>query len=465
MASLETLNKYAFSIRELHYGYVDSVYHALQCTRLTHLEINGGSMTLNQYPKESTLIAEMIQRNYATLQCFSLHHRPILSSTILWNALAQCNLSEIKLSSNNISFEDAVAFWEACSKAKKLFIEGVTFDMDYISLLAALPPEGFPNLIELKVSLSKSCDPRSQFVIAERAPNINSLYLLLGQEQYFPIDNYRLAMTNRIFTNLHSLTILHHALDDVDIDMTLNAMTRAKRLHLRGSRFSGKSYLTLMSNHAKTIQHLDLLDCTTVTSAMVQGILSGCPALESFLAKVIKGTDLVRIVSPDFDYTNNYSSTEKVILGKDWVCFDLKTLVVHFDLGGAEAGIDQSTPEGEARFLRQQQLEQQHTFRQLSRLIELETLDFRSTSDFLDRDKYLDLRLKRRGGQLEQLATLTKLKYVYFHNADQDLSKQEIDWMLKHWPRLIDLRGTFYRDVYVLSDYVRDSLLAKTKKM
>ncbi|KAF8985113.1 hypothetical protein BGZ46_005898 [Entomortierella lignicola] len=85
--------------------------------------------------------------------------------------------------------------------------------------------------------------------------------------------------------------------------------------------------------------------------------------------------------------------------------------------------------------------EQEHAFRQLSRLTRLERLvingrDVRSTDS-------LDLRLQSRGGNLEKLATLRRLVTFDFDYTTQAMSELEISWMLERWPRLRGLMGSF----------------------
>ncbi|KAF9207319.1 hypothetical protein BGZ49_000734 [Haplosporangium sp. Z 27] len=247
----------------------------------------------------------------------------------------------------------------------------------------------------------------------------------------------------KVFTSLHSLTLRHPGLDDGDIATTLTAMTEARKFHVSSSNFLGNSYRALMANHAMTIQHLDFWNCTTITSTMVQGILTGCPSLESLQAKAILGTDLVRIVDDD---PKDPTAPERLILGKDWVCLKLKRLVVHFDLSSARAHIDQSTPEGKTRFKRQQELEQYHAFRQVSRLTELEALDFRGDATISQGKKCLNLKLRSRGGELEQLASLKKLSHIEFYSTEQDMTEEEIDWMLEHWPKLTIFEGEPQKD-------------------
>ncbi|KAF9999016.1 hypothetical protein BGZ79_007348 [Entomortierella chlamydospora] len=108
-----------------------------------------------------------------------------------------------------------------------------------------------------------------------------------------------------------------------------------------------------------------------------------------------------------------------------------------------ESIIDKGNPEGLARLHRQQQLEQEQAFRQLSRLTRLRGLDI---SDPDGRRQSLKFRLKSRGGELDQLESLKRLDWIQFGNAFQDLSENELDWMIGHWPKFVGLHGKYHED-------------------
>ncbi|KAF9202640.1 hypothetical protein BGZ49_007221 [Haplosporangium sp. Z 27] len=199
---------------------------------------------------------------------------------------------------------------------------------------------------------------------------------------------------------------------------------------------------------------------------MVQGILSGCPLLEYFMADVIKGIDLVRIESTDPSNIENSSVDEILVLGKDWVCRKLRFLAVFFDMSSDVSANNQITAKDEARLRRRQQLEQEIAFRQISRLTELRTLDF---SEHARRDvtaESLRLRLRSRGGELDQLATLKNLEWIQFERTSQEFSEDELDWMVEHWPKLTGVYGTLHADDarnHQLKTY-RNAKLTKAKR-
>ncbi|KAF9344582.1 hypothetical protein BGX26_004149 [Mortierella sp. AD094] len=439
--TFETINKHADSIRDLKLiGSIELDQDSLRCSKLkTLMVINGDRSGSQQDAQVSPVLAEFIQSNKRTLKRFLLSRHPDSSSTVLWNALAQSkDLVEIWLRRNTVPQLDLEAFWEACSATDELTLDSMIFQLDPVSRAEALLPESFPKLKSLRLESIQGLSNKAQLEMIKRTPNLNALHWQ-PNSQGFPLDDYRQVMSSRVFTNLQTLKILQHALGDEDVSLTLDAMTMAKDLDLGTSRFSESSYRSLMNNHATTIQSLTLRACPSITSAMAQGILSGCPSLETLDVNVIQGTDLARIESES-------EASEAVVVGKDWVCLKLKYLAVYFDLSSKGADIDQSTPEGEKRFKRQQQLEQEHAFRQLSRLSGLKTLIFYDRVSRGAVKRSLELKLKSRGGELDQLSALKKLESIQFDDTDQDMSEEEIDWMGEHWPKLSTLSGTFHRD-------------------
>ncbi|KAF9944463.1 hypothetical protein BGZ70_004628 [Mortierella alpina] len=102
-----------------------------------------------------------------------------------------------------------------------------------------------------------------------------------------------------------------------------------------------------------------------------------------------------------------------------------------------------STPLEKARFRKRQLLAQDHILRQLTRLVQLEVLNMARPAGWCQ-TKTLDLRMRERDGQLEKLSVLKSLYYINFHDANQELSKSEINWMFDNWPRLSFVMGQLH---------------------
>ncbi|KAF9344204.1 hypothetical protein BGX26_004664 [Mortierella sp. AD094] len=188
----------------------------------------------------------------------------------------------------------------------------------------------------------------------------------------------------------------------------------AKTLNWSVDGFSEQAIGSLMSRHSRIITDLRLTGTTGLTSPL----------------STISGTDLVRIAKVDQGNQDSCKNTEQVIVGEDWICLRLTTLHLQFDLGSKEMNIDRDTPEGEAIFQRQQRLEQYHAFRQIGRLTHLEKLYISRDASDARNERTLDLRLQANGGGLEGMAALKNLSYFNFNKTKQELSEEEIDWMI-----------------------------------
>jgi hypothetical protein len=210
------------------------------------------------------------------------------------------------------------------------------------------------------------------------------------------------------------------------IAATLNSITMVSAIKIKGITRCNVSQ-PIVVNLSNSIQSLDLLDAHDVTGEMVQNILSGCPHLEVFKARQILDTDLVQVKPIGGTTPWNSQSAEQVVFSKDWVCLGLKTLSLFFDFNTKMM----DTAPDQSQIL--QKIVQDHAFRQLSRLTMLESLNI--SGNIGDVADSLDLRLQSRGGKLEQLATLTKLKSFQCSSSQKKLmiSQLELDWMESTW--------------------------------
>ncbi|KAF9999013.1 hypothetical protein BGZ80_010504 [Entomortierella chlamydospora] len=444
--SLDTINKYASSIRDLSYeGCLDPSVFSPECSQLVSLTISGRLGRKTDRPLEiSTLISQVIRNNSNNLKTFSLQNEPTLSSRGLWVALADCpNMSHIEVENLIILPEDMDVFWKACSMVETLSIVSTMVTLELNRPEEATPSARFPALQRLKIALSEDSTDETHFAILLNAPNLKSLDWRGKITTLFPIDRYRRMMSQRLLPKLQRLRMSSYQLSDQDIALSLDAMTDARELNMRFSIFSDKAYQSLMSRHATTIRVLIFNVANFPTSAMVQSILSSCFSLEILEARLISGTDLVRIGQVEQDGANGPETTENIFLGDDWVCLGLKSLTVNFEMTDNSNREELDDPIGVERLERQHKLEQVHVFRQLSRLTRLEKVNIRSMHKH---SQSLDLRLESRGGGLDKLASLKRLEWFQFDWTAQELSREEIDWMLEHWPRLRIVIGTYHRD-------------------
>ncbi|KAF9344939.1 hypothetical protein BGX26_003733 [Mortierella sp. AD094] len=159
---------------------------------------------------------------------------------------------------------------------------------------------------------------------------------------------------------------------------------------------------------------------------MVQTIMSSCPSLEILDVNCIRGYYLARLEPIESNNGTGSVTTENIVLEKDWVCPGLKSLTVNFTMTQYRDDMEPEDPAGAERSLR-----------------------------------HLDLRLKSNGGGLDSLASLRKLEQLQFCSTFQQLSMDEVDWMLEHWPRLHTIYGAFSEDAHqnsTLLSYAQDQL-------
>ncbi|KAG0310836.1 hypothetical protein BGZ97_012280 [Linnemannia gamsii] len=297
--------------------------------------------------------------------------------------------------------------------------------------------------------------------IISQAPLLRSWRWFLGNEP-FPSHDIEFTLPRlKPFAFFRDLDTQTQDLDDTHIENLLDRMTDARNVNLSWTGFGPKSFQVLMTRHTMTLRSLRL-SCAQVQSKQIQVLLTSCPGLELFDANVLFGTELVRYGAPtkvgsdnnEVDFTSPYYEYDMsvsacmgtgtgTLLGDDWVCLGLKTLMLNFALGGRNIHLKDTSPESQAAMEKQHDLEQEHTFRQLARLTQLETLQMVNSTGEKPFVQGVNLNLRKKGGRLEDLASLTRLKMINFAGTRQLLDEEELDWMWEHWPRLSFIMGVF----------------------
>ncbi|KAG0378582.1 hypothetical protein BGX24_003425 [Mortierella sp. AD032] len=308
------------------------------------------------------------------------------------------------------------------------------------------------------------------FRIIAQAPLLRSWQWSLGDKP-FPYQAIEHTLPRlKPFRFFRDLGINMRELSDTSIEELLDRMTDARDLNLNWTDFGTKSFQVLMIRHSTTLRSLHLM-CYQILSKHIQTLLTTCSGLESFGANVLLGTELVLFgaptkdgsetdevdfTSPDYNYDmdvlmqhRSLGSGQGTLLGDEWVCLGLKSLALNFSLGGHYLLFNGKNPEDLVRIEKQRDLEQEHTFRQLSRLTQLEKLHMVNATGELPFQHGVNLKLKAKGGRLEDLVTLTKLDTINFAGTKQSLEEEDVTWMWEHWPRLMFIMGVFNQDPVV----------------
>ncbi|KAF9344938.1 hypothetical protein BGX26_003732 [Mortierella sp. AD094] len=441
--SLETLIKHADSIRELAYKCCTNPnIFKLECFKLTSLDIES-EFTNEPQSEISALVPQLIRKSSNTLKIFKItgDNDSGLSSNDLWRALAECpSIDHIEV--YRIYSEDMDAFWEVASKVEILHL--VRSDISFGSDIPNAPTQSarFPRLKHLRMHLRNQ---DYEIAILKNAPNLGRLSWDIFGAAVIPRNIFRQVMTELRLPKLQGLRF-GHELDDEDVALALDAMTDADYLEFSWSYFSHLARRSLISRHAATIQTLIITCRDDITHCEVHDILTDCPSLVTLITGRIYGPSLIQVNKFKADGAEGSGVTEEVVLGKDWVCLGLRHLSLYFEPNGyASKAV--------------QRLEQEHLFRQLSRLTQLESLVLLADEEG---DSYIpDLRLESSGGNLDKLTSLKRLETFSFQCTNQMLRKEEIHWMVEHWPSLKSVKGVFQtNDQYdkTLEVYLKEQL-------
>jgi hypothetical protein len=456
--SYQVIQKYAIHTKSLSYsGIIDANYYTIPFNNLKSIRLGCKYRPQTEYG-DAILISNMITGNKRTLNHFEIFLQPLPSFKPIWSSIIHChNLRSMSFMQVTFDLDGIELLLNACSMVTSLRFSSVNIVSDTKDFEFQHFPTRLPNLKSLHISSPKNRTFEFSLGILKRTINLNNLNIYTDRHSSIgdtpTVTNlYREIMSSNIFNQLNYLDLVWELYDgnniwkmgDEDVAITINSMNQAKIIFCQ-TEFSNISYQALMGNHTETIRELHILHCPGVTGAMVQGILSRCPLLESFVAAEIRGSDLIQIEYDDQDNSSisdsispslkSTTSSESIILSPDWVCTRLSRLTLFFDMSSSDTGIDCSTHEGEARFKRQQQLEQKHAFRQLSRLTSLEDLDMRNWSNLEGNNSKpsLEFKLKSSGGEMEQLNALKNIRYITISDVNGNVGSEERVWMKKQW--------------------------------
>ncbi|KAG0065465.1 hypothetical protein BGZ89_008289 [Linnemannia elongata] len=183
--------------------------------------------------------------------------------------------------------------------------------------------------------------------------------------------------------------------------------------HLRMTRgdLGPRSFDLLRERHFDSLRTFCVENNRNVTGGMMLGVLQNCSQLEVFEARRMPLLDLRANPGP-------------------WACLGLRRFRVILET-------DPADPEVDRMF-----------FEQLSRLTNLEVFDiswpFLKSVTWEDPQQPAPLLRLDRG--LGQLSTLTQLRTVNVESRGQELSIEDVEWMLEHWPLLRRLSGQLSSD-------------------
>ncbi|KAF9364730.1 hypothetical protein BGX34_000624 [Mortierella sp. NVP85] len=194
--------------------------------------------------------------------------------------------------------------------------------------------------------------------------------------------------------------------------------------------FKDLSCQALVNNLASTLTHLRLDKCGFISPMK---IISSCPHLIHFHcamplnAREILGIQRDTSEPPDYPYASRAQQSyqpsrnqplPRTIHPPEWACKNLQTLEIGI------WGLHKGTPGW-----------QEAVLKQLARLTQLRVLDVQAGSDITDGLAF------RLASGLDILSSLTMLETLRLGTIWQDMGEQEIEWIVKAWPRLSSIHG------------------------
>ncbi|KAG0271669.1 hypothetical protein BGZ95_000491 [Linnemannia exigua] len=316
----------------------------------------------------------------------------------------------------------------------------------------------FPNMKILKLGLNSGITPYHQLQIIQRCPQLESLawdleesaatgpVSLNGEPDIPPPPNaeayynYRFptAAVCQLFEAefcpaLEKLTIAYPGLSDQELARIATACPRLTLFEVFETGF-GRLAFQAMTRHFVHLTRLDIRRCAGVTSPMAQQILTSCPRLVFFCGDALHARDIVGFLPPPESQTQDGAETgtgagagtEATPLNpQDWVCTELAWLTLYI------CGLENAPPTWLPIVLHQ-----------LSRLTCLDFLTISPTGPEFDGTKD-GLPLSLSSG-LGTLSTLTNLERFCFHGLSQEMKEQDVEWMVKAWPKLVRVEGVVH---------------------
>lgn len=372
-----------------------------QCTRLKTLVVHGDVFS-KQQDTIWTELTSLVRHNPLIERIFLGFDRQNSPSTEFLRAVSEACPNLNRYESSQGKYEDQ----EQVETLMKVLQRIKSFSTRY-ECFTDIPIDTtrtFPHIRDLTIKDAKGLSTQTQVDLVCQCPHLQHLKWTVCRDMFFPIQQF----CDRIpaaCPNLRKLQMDGCGIPyPNDLSRILNSLSQLELLAFCGTAIFSKTFRA-MEQHFRTLRSLDLADCFSVKGWMAQGVLVGCPVLETLKVPYILMSD--------------------VEVGRPWVALRLKQLRVHFRtsmLWGTKYNS-----------------EHEATFKALGKLADLEILDI---SCFNPRPPaglqfQLDLGLACMG-------MMRKLTFVNMDNTDQNIGNRELGWIKKHWPHLIKVEGIFH---------------------
>ncbi|KAF9109801.1 hypothetical protein BGX27_007175 [Mortierella sp. AM989] len=414
-----------------------------------------------------TRLAELVRRNQSTLKTLAIvltSPPPAATPTReFWDAIVNCFPAQSSFSSSarlaglhilgrEIKLEDLMLVWEAAGpylktiQLSKFLVEyepwthyigsgelitGMVTNLMMASALRRV------ELLEIR-----GMNPETQFAIfIAKTPRLRTLkwtihrshagatldwgteipYHLQPQGRWTELEHIVITSERetKSIPDILLATLLDHTSGGILKTLVLKAVD-VKKLTL-GS----------LQHHFEHLQSLDLGQCSAVSGASAQQILSSCPEMEHFSVNTIHAQD--------------------ILSGSPWICLKLRTLSVFIDFSQSPSRPGPEIMQPELALAQTcstnvtevcQDIQHQTVFGQLSKLTCLESLHLGQNRPSPCRSinvKTLHWRLRSGLGLLSTLTELSDIHLLSHHSMN--VSRSAVIWMINNFPKLERVQG------------------------
>ncbi|KAF9354083.1 hypothetical protein BGX34_011225 [Mortierella sp. NVP85] len=390
--SLEAIQSHSNLVKKLEVGNLPTQEHlAFRCPNLVLLRL------IHALQDEDSL--ELIAEHPSVSD---LHLSGSMARYPAWfwdKLIGFSNLKTLAVPFIKTGAEDIDKFWQLCTRLERL-----TLTRPYFSRQGSLASMEFPHLWELSMVALQPNDISWALDFIRRCPGLKSLYWEAGSDVTTPfILGLKELIVGRTLPKFHSLSILRTVNPDAadDVLKVIQCIQPITALKLHNWQDEGMRLFEVLRPQFGHLRILSLRYTTSITSAMVQEIMSSCPLLNNFSGPTIDAIDIVQ--------------------GQPWVCLRLQFLDLRFRFDPST--IDRVQP---------------LVFDQLARLTRLEELLVNEWYAAPKFQETFDLRLVH---GLGKLSTLRLLEAIHVNNTVQQIGEEELEWMVEHWKSLWCIDG------------------------
>ncbi|KAF9994649.1 hypothetical protein BGZ65_009722, partial [Modicella reniformis] len=432
-----------------------------------------------------------------------LPHQPIWSP--LLNFTHHMNLRSLSVKAGKIRGRHMAAFWKISMRLESLELEAVHFDLpnpsnkslkknnnnnednnpvsdnngehlgnittndndinptmidtnDSSSTLKT-PVLRFPKLRKLTLTNLQHLKPSHQLKqLICHCPMLQTLVWNLKRNMPCPGKEFSESFAAMTWPDLDWIVIKDQGgyISDQECKTILQAAKQPfRRLDLRLYHLGKQAFDMMLQGHSRTLTKVDLCQGREEVmgqhyrvqggvSEWVQKILESCPLLEHISGRTITADDILE--------------------GEPWVCLGLQMFNVMINMEFEDVRLKR----GRTRLMFTEKEERQcyEIYKRLTRLKHLRVLDMRPQYKFqLCVQKFVALPLQV-GMGLRQLSKLKDIEVIGYTGL-QDMRQVDVEWMLRHWPRIRVVTGdrlSVKPSKSFGNNFVRDYLLTKVLK-